>query len=349
MNILFVPSASPNGLEDVVYSGLNKIDSIKIHEYPFKPSYHPDLMSHEDLNKYFLMGVKPSWLLQSGNVNHIYYSIDDVDIDDFDYIIFGSTKTEVLPMLSRSIENAPERTVFIDGEDDPLIRLLLKDVKVYFKREKLDRSYLPFKGLNRGNIATAFTLFSKGVKMSPLVVPIPQFPYLKRRIYSLNMTVIEHKYDKYDDLDIDVSLVAKPTNKLRFVYSAALKNIAKRYRLNVYVNNNDLSPFQYRNIILHSKLVVSLPGAGYDTFRYWEIPYYERCLLSYRLPITIEHNFIDHESALFFSSVREFEEKILWGLKSENYERLRRYARDQFVRFHTDLHRASKVIGKIIE
>lgn len=345
MNILFLPSFSPNGLEDVIYSGLNKLRNINLYEYTLKPSYHPNLLPIEVFNKIFPNGVKPSWLLQHGGGKYIYQRGEYVDLDNFDYIIFGSTRAEVLPLLSRTIKEASDRTLIIDGEDDPFVRLIFKYVKTYFKREKLDKTYSSFSGINRKNTSSAFTSFSKGLKNLPLITPIPQIRSVRERIKSLNMTVIEHQYKNCNDLDIDVSLVASPTNKMRLTYAKALQNIAKRNGLKIYLNNGDMHPIDYQNIILHSKLVVSLPGAGYDTFRYWEVPYYERCLVSYRLPIVIENNFTDFESALFFSSTAEFEKKILWGLKKERYEELRKTAKVRFNQFHTDVKRASRVIN----
>ena len=346
MNILFVPSKTPNGLEDIVYSGLNKINSVKLHEYRLKPSYHPDLVPEEELRQH-IPNSSPAWLMQPPNGNHIYLDIGDINLGDFDYIIFGRTETETLPLLSESIKKVPQKTVFLDGEDDPLVRFIFKDIKAYFKREKFAKPHLIFRGLNRNNTEHAFDLFRRSYRTLPSLFPVPQLSCARKRIHSLNLTVIEHKYIEHHDLDIDVSLVAKVTNKMRLVYSNALRNIAKRNRLNIYINTTGLNFADYLNVILRSKLVISIPGAGYDCFRYWEVPYYERCLLSYRLPIVIENNFVDYESALFFSSLKELEEKILWGLKSDSYENLRGSSKTLFNKYHTDRERASRLLKEI--
>ena len=88
MNILFVPSFFPNGLEDIVYSGMNKLRNINLYEYTLKPSYHPDLIPIEAFNKIFPNGVRPSWLLQHGSGKYICQQGEYVDLDNFDYIIF---------------------------------------------------------------------------------------------------------------------------------------------------------------------------------------------------------------------------------------------------------------------
>lgn len=336
----------PNGLEDIVYSGLNKIRNVNLQEYGLKPSYHPDLVSLNELKKY-IPKSSSRWLMLPGNKNHIYFNIGEINLNDFDYIIFGRAEIETISLISESIKKVPRKIIFLDGEDDPLVRLIFKDIRAYFKREKFGNSHLFFRGLNLNNTLHAFELFREGIRTFPSLFPVPQFSLARRKIHSLNLSVIENQYTDHNSLDIDVSLVAKVTNRLRLFYSNALRNIAKRNGLNIYINTTGLNFDDYQNIILRSKLVISLPGAGYDSFRYWEIPYYERCLLSYRLPIIIKNNFVDYESALFFSSLKEFEEKILWGLKNDNYENLRKSSKLLFNKFHTDRNRASEVLKDI--
>ena len=56
---------------------------------------------------------------------------------------------------------------------------------------------------------------------------------------------------------------------------------------------------------------------------------------------------MDYESVLFFTSLKEFEDKILWGLKNDSYENLRKNSKVLFDKFHTDRERAHKVLKDI--
>lgn len=158
------------------------------------------------------------------------------------------------------------------------------------------------------------------------------------------MSVIKHSFPKIDDFDIDVSLVARPTNKLRVRFINALRKIAKKHGLKVYLNTTGVNHLQYEEMLLRSRVCISLPGAGFDTFRYWEIPFYERCLLSFKLPIEIPNNFEDGYSAIFFKNEEELEDKILKTLNSGAYDDLRKNGKQDFLLYHTDVKRAERVL-----
>lgn len=104
--------------------------------------------------------------------------------------------------------------------------------------------------------------------------------------------------------DIKVSFVARPTVELR----AWCAELLRRQGYSVYLGV-DMPREQFCWILNRSKIAVSLRGAAWDTFRYWEIPYHGAVLLSERLPILIPDNFVDGESAVFFSSPGEMLDK----------------------------------------
>jgi len=104
--------------------------------------------------------------------------------------------------------------------------------------------------------------------------------------------------------DIDLSFVVRPTVGFRELCAEAL--LQKGFCVFL---GADLPREQFCWLLNRSKIAVSVRGRGWDTFRYWEIPYHGALLLSQRLPILIPDNFIDGASATFFDSPEEMVEK----------------------------------------
>jgi len=104
--------------------------------------------------------------------------------------------------------------------------------------------------------------------------------------------------------DIDLSFVVRPTVGFRELCAEAL--LQKGFCVFL---GADLPREQFCWLLNRSKIAVSVRGRGWDTFRYWEIPYHGALLLSQRLPILIPDNFIDGTSATFFDSPEEMVEK----------------------------------------
>ena len=104
--------------------------------------------------------------------------------------------------------------------------------------------------------------------------------------------------------DIDLSFVVRRTDVFRALCAEAL--LQKGFCV---LLGADLPREQFCWLLNRSKIAVSVRGSGWDTFRYWEIPYHGALLLSQRLPILIPDNFVDGTSAAFFDSPEEMVEK----------------------------------------
>ncbi|MCL6581414.1 MAG: glycosyltransferase [Firmicutes bacterium] len=105
--------------------------------------------------------------------------------------------------------------------------------------------------------------------------------------------------------DIDVSFVARPTTEARRRYAEVLEREGFLVILGEGVPRE-----QFCWILNRSKISVSLRGAAWDTFRYWEIPYHGALLMSERLPVIIPDDFVDGESAVFFDSPEDMLARI---------------------------------------
>ena len=347
MKILFVTQTTPDGLSDIVYSGLKKMSNVSIHEYPFKTYYHANLLPYE-LNGISYDSVpvpKPSWLKQNHTIEKTYDNASEIDLDDYDYVVLSTLQKEIDDLIYMILNRAGEKLIFLDGDDSPFYRLLIRQTKFYFKREKYTSPVISSLTMGKYQYLMWYYRARNSVKdASWHTFPIPQIAIPPKRSNSLNFTVLHHEYKKENDKDIDVSLIGRLTNWSRIKFVNKLKLIGKTHGLNICVNNKGVSPEEYVSIIQRSKIAISLPGAGYDTFRYWEIPYYGTCLLSQRLPIEIQDNFINGVSALFFNGERDMEQSILQALKGDHYEEIAKNGKVFFEKYHTDVKRAGRLL-----
>jgi hypothetical protein len=70
-----------------------------------------------------------------------------------------------------------------------------------------------------------------------------------------------------------------------------------------------ISKDEYNALVVSSSVGISAKGAGWDTYRYWETPYFGAVLLAQRVPILIPGNFTDEE-AVFFDTADECISKL---------------------------------------
>lgn len=110
----------------------------------------------------------------------------------------------------------------------------------------------------------------------------------------------------------------------------------------------DWKQHEYSQQLLSHKIGLNLRGYGYDTVRYWEIPAHGTLLFSERLNIQIGNDFVDGETAVFFSSPEEMMEKLDYCLKNEGYvDKIRIAGFEHFKKYHTSKIRAEQIIGHI--
>jgi hypothetical protein len=339
MRILFVPNRDPDGIGDMLYSGLHKIPSVALHEFPAKQTYHATSKSRFDR-------ARPFWLVQTWGTENVIPDLDSVDFDSYDHIIVNSPWFDPEEVFPAVIKRAAKRMVFIDGHDDPFVRRAVDVSTHYFKREILGPVDLVKWSLSMRNVKK-FYFLSKyaaihGRFNSPHV-------FSSRRLYPINFSVVPHEFPNNIERDIDVSLLVTPYTRFRKRFSAVFESVAKRNDLKYVSAPGNLAPTDYIKTILRSKVIVSVPGSSYDIFRYWEVPFYGRCMMSLKLPITIPNNFIDGESAVFFRGTSDFETRLIGILRGDQYEEIAKNGNVHFNRYHTDVKRAEHVLSVLKE
>jgi hypothetical protein len=162
-----------------------------------------------------------------------------------------------------------------------------------------------------------------------------------------------NKVNDNKNKSIDISFIASMTSSYRLdLYKFLVKYVKKR-KLKADIRivgkfGKDWIPHnEYQTIVSNSKLSISAQGTGFDTYRYWEIPFYGSTLVSQKPFIFIENNFVDGESAIFFSNFKELERKLDYYLLKDLWEDVCRKGREHFLKYHTHIHRAIKILETI--
>lgn len=221
-----------------------------------------------------------------------------------------SNRSGIGPLRDWMGRTGRRAVAILDGEDDGEIRLDLQALgKVYFKREHFEGK--PYSG-----------------KVRPLPFgALQEEPCMRAPVTQRTVFFMGH----YQDLP-------------------ARAQIGQRLaRRGLAIHQTTWPKGDYNRALLGSLIGVSARGWGYDTYRYWEIPYFGACLLSERLPITIPGNFRDGEEAVFFTGPDEFEAKLgrLLG-QPEEAARIAVNGKKAVMERHLSTHRARTVLGELL-
>ncbi|MGC9069043.1 MAG: glycosyltransferase family protein [Thermoprotei archaeon] len=367
MRVLFVNSLEPNQ-GDFYFLGLKKLVGEKnVVEYPYKPLYHcyinngalvakdlqGNIVAKEDVYhgtvKYNMVNYPvPKIFCLLGSEK---YTISDFpDLTDYDLIICNFLRGDTPLILKKifshiNVEIPP--IIFIDGEDDFYVRNLYKKKYIirYFKREVLTRFPENFHWYLINSVKRYFLKTMNNVS-NPYYLKFNKLIYIAydnhlTKINPLNLTIPDYGFNpNYNSKIYDISFIVNPTSPLRIKVYYELLRISRKHKLNSFLYlgesfSSGIPWYKYVKIIAKSKLSVSIPGGGFDTYRYWEIPYHGTALISWEPWIKIPDNFINEESAIFFKKINELEKRILDYLKSDRWESISKNGREHFLQKHT--------------
>jgi hypothetical protein len=213
--------------------------------------------------------------------------------------------------MSRTGKN---KVAVLDGEDDTVLRSTYMDLsKVYFKRE-----------------------FLKGRTHPKNVQPLP-------------FGAIPETVPAAEKRDIPVFWCCMVRNKIRLDVSHAVREMG--YDLPEGRHENTMTvggltgKAHYNERLARAQVGISAAGAGWDTYRYWEVPYFGALLLSQRLGIVIPGDFNDGLEALYFDTAKEMQAKL--GAVMSDPPRLKAIAEAgarAVQERHLSIHRAKKVL-----
>ena len=373
MKILFFTTPHEDGLSDVLYNGLVK-NGIEVVDYPRKPFYHcsnnnGEISAYDNQGDKVIEDSNGNLTLPNGIKSHRKFITVSKDYgnqteepfdEDYELVVVSSINAQNKQLFERIRNQKKVPFVFLDGRDDPFLLKAIKEYEVYFKRELYADSFSMIKkalALKK----LGFSYYRKLSTQTAVSIPHTFFNFfnpklVKKNIISLNLSINAHNFKKHNgDKEYDFCFISSPNTPYRIKISKILEKFASRYDLKVFLNlkkfENDKDPripwLDFVDIIQKSKMAISLPGVGFDTFRYWEIPYYGTCLVSPYLPIEILNNFKDMQSAIFFSNISQLEKKILNTLKDDSWENIAMEGHKKFNEYHSSEQRARRFIENL--
>lgn len=308
------------------------------------------------------------WLCTTAR-NYMYNPNAHESLDDFDAILIGAASTIDYKQKSfkELLDKVDHRFRLLDGGDDWYIRTGNDKFNIYFKRE-LMHSHVPNLkefvarrfGDRRGSNSKEIISFWKREVIGQMLATDRKKTLLNvmgklynndKRFHPLNLSVGKHDLaSRIREKKFDIFFVTSSGSASRRYFAEKVLEFSKKHNLKAYVKvtgsfYGGLPWNEYVEIMRSSKLAVSLPGNGFDTIRYWEIPYYGTALVSQRLPLVIENDFVDMDSAIFFSDFIEFKQKVLEVLRKGLWDDISKKGTNIFNKFHTEEERANRILN----
>lgn len=287
-------------------------------------------------------------------------NIQNFDLDKYDLIVLQSESffdkhfNKILNYKTSAIK------IFIDMNDDFFIRRIYhnNNINLYFKRELYkDMSYLYKFEWSLRYIYGMYII-------TPTYRTYNIYGYINPLSFACNYA-IEGRFKKIKSLNLYSSLYKRNNKSKRDIdlsFMMNITNISKRAEVYNFLKqsnvNNKIKLFMpqyiakdiYFDKLSHSKASISIRGMGWDTFRYWEIPSNGAMLISQQLPIVIQNNFVDNESALFFRTNEDLYKKIKRKIiSSDEWQEIARNGNDMVLKYHTPKRRAEYIINSVKE
>jgi hypothetical protein len=216
----------------------------------------------------------------------------------------------------------------LDGEDSGELKdEYLKIADAYFKREYFRNEKYPVKLFNLPGAR----------KLRP--------SYYKRypdKVFNLSFGVVPFDYDSKivnPEKTKNVFFAGNVTSKIRKQLKKMIITSGNTYLSNI-LNMDD-----YVMEVRRHWICVAPRGSGWDTYRYWEIPYFGSVLLCQNHPLKIDDDFIHGESCLRFSTVDEAGSLIEEFLKKKDkLSDIAKKGNELVMKKHLSIHRAKKVL-----
>ena len=333
MRLLFLAGRDPDYLQDALFHGLvTLLGAGSVVEHPENARYHGGATADHRMPM----------------LSFDFPRSDRPDLPELvassDAIVVASLRDSVIADVRRVLElRRAIPTAFVDGEDDPYVRAVATEVDVYFKRETLRRSIrlrarMPARRLYhrrryperwgdrlRREIAVA-TAGSRSV------VPLP-------------LGIVDTGFEPHGKRDVDVAFLASPTSPERVRVVAELRELERDGVVVQIATAASLPWSDYIELLSRSRIAVSVRGLGYDTYRYWEIPYAGALLLSEPPRTVIPGNFVHGREAVF-TRVGRLAERAR-ALLGQDTRAIAEAGRRKLLEQHTSVHRAQTVLDRL--
>jgi hypothetical protein len=180
-------------------------------------------------------------------------------------------------------------------------------------------------------------------RLIPGMFPLP-FAALKRWIFPPSNKTILLSY-----------LVNRYNNPLRnYIFYELLSYQRKDFLLGHTGESSNTGELRigatdtYTTALRSSLCAVSVPGAGFDCARFWEILGAHTLLISYEPPIEIPHPFVDGKHVLFFTNLQELRDKIDFAINNRQaIIEILNEGKRHLLQFHSCKARAQYLINSV--
>jgi hypothetical protein len=273
-----------------------------------------------------------------------------------DAVVVGCLRGTALEGLRQLVRLGVDKPrAALDGLDDWYVRGAIRHVDVYFKRETLVhsarlRAKFPFRRIYytfkphtywtdefREQVAVAHAGIEKLVPLPFGVVPIP-YPEAATREYDIAfLGSATHPVRG----QIVEELRALRAEGLRVLIPDDPLTDEDRYRF-----DSRLSWSAYMEALASSRIAISVRGNGFDTYRYWEIPYAGALLLAETPRTVIPDNFADGAEAVFAEPGRLTAEARRL-LADDGLESIAAAGHAKLLDRHLSRHRAETVLERL--
>ena len=313
MRILFITHPYPNYVTDLLLHGLRKLLGSQVVDYPKKECVYNGVLG---------LGVCPDDQRCPGWFPPDNGQIDRNEIPHkvasgyFNYIICDARALAYLQKLSN---DWPARLIIIDGEDSPL---KIPPGKYIICRRESDGSdfSIPLPMAIPEEILNWITSYDDVPKQYSI-------GFLGGTSDGIRKRIAEFLMQYYPDALLQTSVV--PTGSDPAPQGRLGRN---EYYLNLQ----------------KCHIVLSLPGAGYDTFRYWENAACQAVHVSARMPLYIPNDFAEPGQILRFGSrdeLRKIADRVLEG--SLNTKEIILSGRNHLLKYHLTRNRAAYFLKRV--
>lgn len=145
----------------------------------------------------------------------------------------------------------------------------------------------------------------------------------------------------------DVLFLSEPsTHYIRPLIDKMLRSITGI----TIINGKKIGFNEYVKSMEESWMGISAYGVGQDCYRYWEVPYYGSMLLAQKLTRTIEDNFVNGESCIYFNNASDCRRKIRELIRDKDrIRRITEAGQKLVMSKHLSSNRAQKVLDVLLE
>lgn len=314
MKILFVTDPYPNYLPDLLLHGLRKLIGPNVVDYPRKDCLY---------NGFLGVGICPDELRCPGWFPDDDGQIDRTDIwlkvqrEEFDIVIVDF---RAVPVLLKHLGIWPKRCVIIDGEDKP---------------QKIPTEHVVI--CRRETDGSDFSI------PLPMAMPLEIFSWIQQydslpKQYSIGFLGCTHDGKRKEMI-----------TSLKRYYPNALFQASDIPNEDSPLPPGRLGRDAYYQKLQQCRIVLTLAGDGWDTFRFWENAACNALHVTQRMPLYIPDDFVDDQEIIRFGDLDALRHKIDQVMDNrESYQRLIRQGRQKLLAAHTTQHRAKYMLDRLM-